>query len=359
MRSIHQAALTAAGLIGAAACGMSGATTSASASGAGGGGGGTAASSTAASTTAASSTGGSTGECPGQCVPLEPAGWFTPEIVWFGDPGSEPDCGGDSIAYEGFAGLTAPFDCGTCACSAPTGSCDLPSTISATAAACGQTGATTTFDPASGWSGACDSNDAIPSGKLCGGVKCVQSVTMGPMTLNDGACTPSPAQFPPPSPPTWKTAAIACGINPFFTCPDPYARCAPAARPGFKVCVFADSLGDVPCATVGPYTERHVFYGDFDDTRACSPCTCGAPSGSACSSTVSLYTDGACSSQVGSLTVDATGPKCVDVPSGSALGSKSATPPSYTPGACAPGGGAPTGAATPTKAATYCCLPGP
>jgi hypothetical protein len=48
---------------------------------------------------------------------------------------------------------------------------------------------------------------------------------------------------------------------------------------------------------------------------------------------------------------------CADVPAGSALGSKSAGPTTYTPGACEASGGEPLGAAVPSQPVTFCCLP--
>jgi hypothetical protein len=189
-------------------------------------------------------------------------------------------------------------------------------------------------------------------------VHCVQSVTIDALTLSEGACAPSKATTP--APPTWKTVGISCRINPTFECPSNRDSCAPAAAPGFKVCTYFFSGGDVDCpTTISKYTEKHVFYGAFVDQRSCSPCTCGAAAGGTCTSNVSIYGDGACSTLAASVAVDATGPACADVPSGSPLGSKSATAPAYAPGACAPAGGTPSGAATPTMPATFCCLPTP
>jgi len=185
----------------------------------------------------------------------------------------------------------------------------------------------------------------------------VQSVTIGPLAVTESACTPS--KPPTQAPPTWKTLGMSCRINPTFECPSNRDSCAPAAAAGFRVCVYYNPAGDVDCPTISKYTEKHVFYGAFDDQRSCSPCTCGEPTGSTCSSNVSIYGDGACSTLTSSIAVDATGPACADVPSGSPLGSKSATLPAYVPGACVPGGGAPSGAATPVMPATFCCLPAP
>jgi hypothetical protein len=56
---------------------------------------------------------------------------------------------------------------------------------------------------------------------------------------------------------------------------------------------------------------------------------------------------------------DSNTPTCHDVSTGSALGSKSATMPTYLPGACQPSGGEPMGSATPTNPVTFCCVPSP
>jgi hypothetical protein len=359
MRSIQVAALTAAALIGAASCGKAGSAT------AGGGEGGH--SDTGAGAGGATSTTGTGGTpampnvCMGQCVPTQPDGWDYPDIVWFGDVDSAPPCPPDTyMGYLGNSGLQAPIDCGTCACGAAAGSCTLPTTMTANAATCAENVAATphtSFDPASGWTGGCDSNDAIPSGKLCSGVHCVQSLTVGALAVNESACTPS--QPPAQSAPTWTTVGFSCRIVQGPVCPNPVDSCtAPAPpQPGFRLCVFAFEAGVIPCSDVSAYSEQHVFYEDFQDTRSCSDCTCGAPSGGSCSSDVSIYADGACSTSTASVTVDSTGPTCVDVPSGAALGSKSASTPTHTPGSCSPGGGMPMGAATPIQASTFCCLP--
>src|SRR4051812_18914644 len=37
------------------------------------------------------------------------------------------------------------------------------------------------------------------------------------------------------------------------------------------------------------FTEQHFFYKGVEDDRQCSACTCGAPAGSACTATISIY----------------------------------------------------------------------
>lgn len=302
--------------------------------------------------------------CNGICVPGQANGFDYPGFIWFGAEKDAPQCPdyASNLGYEGHADLDAPFTCDSCTCSTPTGSCGLPSQMTANAASCALNGTSTPhtpFDPATGWDGTCDTNDSIPSGKLCSGVKCVQSLSIGPLSvLNESPCTPSQSTTPPPA--TWKTFVRGCRHLPYESCPDGPGLCNPAPQPGsgFRICMFHNN--DVDCPSFSPYSEKHVAYDDFMDTRACSPCTCGTPSGGKCSSAISIYADGACSTApLVTPIVDSTGTTCLDLPAGTPLGSKSVAPASYSPGACQPGGGMPTGAATPTNPSTFCCLPSP
>lgn len=263
------------------------------------------------------------------------------------------------MGFEGHADLTAPdATCGACSCDAPSGSCELPATVTANAASCALNSATTphtTFDPVTGWSGSCDDSDSIASGKLCSGVQCVQSVTIAPLAVNESGCAPVTQPVPKGSPSTWATFARACTGTPRGACASPAEMCSPVAPPGFRACVF--TRGDLDCPSFSPYRDKHVFYEGLDDTRGCTPCTCGAPAGSTCSSLLSIYTDAACSALLDAITITSSTPQCHDLPPGSALGSKSAGPATYTPGACVPSGGEPVGAATPSQPVTFCCLP--
>lgn len=310
-----------------------------------------------------SGTGGSgagSQHCVGLCAPGQPNGFDYAALVWFGPKSDAPGCPADaaSLAYEGYADLDAPIDCGTCTCELPTGSCRLPESMTANAAACAQNGTSTPhtpFDPSAGWDGTCDTNQSIPSGKLCSGIKCVQSLSIGALGVNEVGCVPS--QPPMQSPPVWKSFVRACRRVPHEPCGTSTGVCTaePPVGSGFRVCVF--TKGDYDCPSFSPYSEKHVLYDAYEDTRSCSSCMCGAPTGGSCSSTISIYADGACSTPVYTTTVTSAGPNCHDVPAGTPLGSKSATPPTYAPGACAPSGGEPQGAATPTHPSTYCCLP--
>ena len=98
------------------------------------------------------------------------------------------------------------------------------------------------------------------------------------------------------------------------------------------------------------------------DTRSCTPCSCGDPEGDACTASISVFKDDACSEPIPlNVPLDSTFSQCINVPPGTALGSKSATLPAYLPGACQPSGGEPAGAvyAEPATALTLCCIPAP
>jgi hypothetical protein len=322
---------------------------------------GTGAGGTATGGSSGSGAGGTTTvDTCGECAPGSPADWSNPFLVWIGAEKDAPECptGAPALAYEGHADPNAPLDCGTCSCTSPTGTCSLPVMMTANAATCALNSGSmpkTPFDPSSAWTGACNTNDSIPSGALCSGVDCVQSLTIAPLTVKDtGGCSPS--QPPMQSPPVWQTFARACQAVPRFGCEGGAGICLALPPRGFRVCIYQKGDNDCP-VPVDAYTDKHVFYDSLQDTRACSRCTCGVASGSTCSSTVSIYTDGACSTPAYSATVDAMGPVCHDLPPGTPLGSKSATTPTYTPGSCQPDGGQPMGAATPTGAATLCCIP--
>jgi hypothetical protein len=303
------------------------------------------------------------GACPGECVPGPPAAWEVPSLVWMGPELQAPPCPDSALklGYEGHADLNAPAVCGECRCDAPTGSCGLPATLTASSTACPGTdtgAAHTPFDPPVAWDGSCTTNDPVPAGQLCAGEPCVESITIAALALLEAGCTPTELPIPADGPATWGTFARMCRGFPFGPCEMSGDVCVVPVIPGFHRCVFR--YGDNDCSVPGlaPYTEKHVFYDGFQDTRSCSPCTCSAPAGGLCTAEVSIYADDACASApVEAVLADSNTPTCHDVIVGSALGSKAASPPIYTSGMCAPGGGEPMGSAEPMNPATFCCIP--
>jgi hypothetical protein len=308
----------------------------------------------------AGGTGGAGGssDCPGQCVPLGPAEWNGPALLWIGKAGDAPECPPSApiVGSPVFDNLSAANVCGSCACDAPAGSCALSTTITAhdTASCPAPTGATaTTFDAPPGWNGACTAENAIPAGKKCAGGDCVQSLTIAPLTLTEGPCGVSTSAVAAKAPYAWATEARTCHGLTEGTCRGPSEICAAAVAPGFAQCLVRE--GDKECPV--DYPVKHVFYDRIDDTRGCSPCACSAPSGSTCKSIVSVYNDSACSTFAFAAPIDATAAGCLDIlPSGQALGSKVASAPVYAPGVCQATGGKPIGDAAPAEPSTFCCL---
>jgi hypothetical protein len=130
--------------------------------------------------------------------------------------------------------------------------------------------------------------------------------------------------------------------------------------PGFKVCIFRSGEYACPNDEGNTFTEQHVFYDGVQDDRQCSACTCGAPTGSACTATISIYKGAGCSGStvVQGLTISSSSETCTDIQlPGQALGSKKAEATTYLPGTCPAMGGDGSGIAIPTGSATLCCRP--
>ena len=291
--------------------------------------------------------------CDGVCVPGTPVGWFGPYLLWRGKEADAPSCidvtGENGNAFTGYGYPPGTTLCGACKCAPSIGSCELPPTLTAAAASCADVGPGVerlSFDPPADWTGTCTAENAIPAGKLCGGVPCVQSVTIAPLKMTQGGCLPiEPPDVKPPLDLT--IFARGCGLGLVSAFSSGFERCVPAAPgPEFKQCV--SYLGESGFSECPPtYPDRNVFYPDPDPS--CSPCACDAPVGNGCTGSITVSATSACSPPLPpGISLDQKAAKCVDLPSGSALGSKSATAPSYHGGSCAPSGGAP-------DAVVFCC----
>jgi hypothetical protein len=303
------------------------------------------------------------GECAAEstCVQV-PNNWDGPTLMWKGphamlfDPDGAPSCPyGGEYAFRGGLDLVAPTDCMPCTCGPSTGSCELPSKMTAHDVICQDLGKPHNdipFDATSGWKGGCDAMDPIAAGSG------VQSLSIEPLTIKQEWCAVGP---PVPArklaEPYWTTDAFACHVEGYWECNgDRVARCIPNERPaGFHVCITI--AGNVKC-DYSPWTETYFFYGGVNDQRGCSDCSCGWPVGSDCEAMISVYNDNLCQAGQTSNNVTSAPAFCTNVPPGVALGSKSSTPPVYISGVCLPSGGVPDGGiAEPILPTTFCCLP--
>ncbi len=293
--------------------------------------------------------------CDGVCLPPHPAGWDGPFLLWTGNEADAPACldiaGGLAEVFTGYGYPGGTTLCGACTCATPSGSCELPATLTTAAASCAGDSpsvAHLSFNPPADWTGTCTAENEIPAGKLCGGVPCVQSITSAPLTMKQGGCLPIAA--PKVKPPLASAIfARGCAGDREPACAGISKLCKPAAPgPEFKQCIF--HAGDTDYSECpSTYPNRNVFYPD--PTPSCSPCACDTPIGSGCTGSILVSAKSACSPPLlDTIHLDAKEATCVDLPPGSALGSKSAPDPDYSPGACKPSGGAPMGA-------VLCCQP--
>jgi hypothetical protein len=282
--------------------------------------------------------------CPMFCIQAPPPGWRGLVELYSGS-GPAPACGGAFTGmpvYDGRSGLDAPPASCMCSCGTPTGvSCPAAAILfyaqSCNGAPCLKAtlpnGACTTLDPT-----------------VCGGGGATLPVEIDAPTPTGGSCTGMGSASIAPA--TWQTTARACALAtpPTMDGCGQGQLCVPPAEKGFAptLCVAHD--GDVPCPG-SPFTLRAVYYGGFDDTRACSACGCDPPQGAACTGSARRYAsiDGTCSAQVEQdslplacgTTTRVGGDWRIDSgPSG---------------GSCNTSGGQPTGAATPKNATTFCC----
>ncbi len=285
-------------------------------------------------------------------------GWDSPTWLWIGPEAQAPECprGSATLSYEGHADLVAPSVCEACTCEPPTGSCALPSTLTASTTACSMPGgASTSFNAPTSWDGSCDSTTQTPSGAA-------HSLTIEPIAMTENGCAAGPPSAAKVVALSWDTYARACDVG-WVDGPTERSICLPAdpPPPGFALCIYKE--GERPCPTDSGniFTERHVFYQGVEDQRQCSACTCGAPMGSACTAMLSVYkgTDFTCNgTALTQTTISSSGPTCIDVQlPGQSLGSKSAESMTYLPGTCPAMGGDGSGNAIPTNPATLCCRP--
>ncbi len=308
-------------------------------------------------------TDGGTSSCTGECVTLPPfGGWEGPGLFWLGPEGSAPACPEQApvVAYQGHEGLNVPSTpCGTCGCSASSGSCAPPLTLTASSKPCYAPGAVTSpFDAPAVWDGTCTAQDCISSDAGCNHALSVQSLTAAPLVLTEQGCTPSLVIPLSLSTPSWTTAVLACrGLaTSQVGCSDPGQACVPSAvPPDFSMCIYHE--GDASCPDA--YPDKHLVYAGFDDQRACSACACSAPVGSSCTAALSVFKDGACSALLLSVPISSSSPSCVDLaPAGLPLGSKTVTALAYAPGTCTPSGGEASGTVEASGPSTFCCLVG-
>jgi hypothetical protein len=216
----------------------------------------------AGSSDGADSSSGEVGECgaEGQCGAPAPIGWFGPAIfARVLDVAPPPDC----PAAFGAAGPTVlegwndpgPAVC-ECECSLSADLACSSSVYSYSNASCSQGGY---YSPVTT---GCTNFD------ISGGVYFYSYVQNFP------TCMQQSNDFLPPA--QWDASIRSCKLEaePTVACGDG-GVCLPIVPEGFEpaMCIYAD--GDQACPP-GAYSNKLSFFSNYEDTRACSSCSCGA-----------------------------------------------------------------------------------
>lgn len=276
------------------------------------------------------------------CVPAVPAGWSGPLELYSGTA-PPPMCSTDfTEGMDAHDGLQAPAATCGCACGASATTCQPPKMTFSNAATCGSAVAcaATVLTP-----GACMTLDETGQ---CPGAT-ILDITLAAGTFTTGSCTAQPSRNVPSS--TWGTQARGCisTASPEQADCGSGKICAPAPGTGFDAKLCISHSGDVLCPG-GGYGVKHLFYTSVDDTRDCTACTCGNPTGGSCDFSVAAYPtqNQQCS---GNPITYGPGTQCagVDQPADFRL---TLTP---TDGSCAAGTSTATGTAVAAGPVTVCC----
>jgi hypothetical protein len=288
------------------------------------------------------------------CVVTPPEGWTGPVALYEGAPEiAPPACGGrySEAIYTGSKDPVAPDATCGCSCGAPTGvTCGTPRVTYYRDKFCTTTcsGSTTLS------AGSCVRNG--PGFSNCDDSD-VRAFTIGASEATGGSCvanatkTVQPAQF--------GSVARLCGLPTDGDGGVTTEAAEKAACGGGTICApLADSpfaatnhcvvrTGSWMCPAGYPI-KRTLYDGTKGtDTRSCSACSCGSPTGD-CSVDLEAYTGTTCTGA----------PSVTSAPAACSTFTQSTR---FIPGApqvaatCAPSGGTPVGSFVPADPTTVCC----
>lgn len=150
---------------------------------------------------------GTDAECPGGEYVHLPFFWDGPTLLWFGKEEQAPECphGPMTTDYEGHTDLVAPNECEACTCEPPSGSCALPSKLTASTTTCVdfKNGMPADYDAPTPWDGQCDDTHETPPGAA-------HSLTIGALAMTENGCVPGPPVAAKVVSSHWDTYARAC-----------------------------------------------------------------------------------------------------------------------------------------------------
>jgi len=276
------------------------------------------------------------------CIPEVPAGWQGPMEVYAGMAAPPACTTGFAQSVGANDVLQAPAATCGCSCGPSTITCNPPTMAFTDSMTCGAVGAcaTTSLTP-----NVCQTLDERSH--------CATAVTLDMSLLAGtsvtGSCTPAPVRDVPQY--TWGVQARGCAstVAPARVNCGSGQICAPTPGAGFAQKLCISHAGDVACPGSG-YGVKHLYYTSVDDTRTCTDCTCGSPTGGSCSFSVVGYSssDKSCS---GNAITYLPGTKCAGVQQPGDFRLTIAP----TNGSCAASTSSATGTATPSGPVTVCC----
>jgi hypothetical protein len=288
----------------------------------------------------------STQTCSGNCVPGAAKGWSGPYEVYFGSvTQSAPTCSTSyTSVYSGHDTLNAPSaecpcSCGTPACAGTANvtwgcgtSCSAANPVSFTGGTCYTVGDSTET---------CSSTDPF--------------WYEGSVGSTTGSCAPIAKLTA--APPSWENFSIGCkptatGLG---TCDASGDVCLPPVTSASSHMACIEVQGNMPCPSGSAYSNQHIEYDSWSDTRACpSGCLCYVPTGLVCSATMQVYSSSTCTGNSAVSSLDGSGCYVTTVGTGTEEVVLSATS-----GSCASitASVQPTGSVTPSTPTTFCCLP--
>jgi hypothetical protein len=287
-----------------------------------------------------------------QCVGEAPADWSGPmALATAAATSSSPSC--TATGYERqVLSLFGEMDEGSAVCDCR---CSTPSGMSCAPSVPVHTGTTNTSCDAIGTGNPDPQEYSVGNGL---GPECIINIQnarhrpMPPGFTVTGTCTPQPTANVEDA--AWTRRMVACETNDS----DP-AGCATAelcvpelVNPLERFCIYRTGSHACPA---GPYSVQTLYYDGFTDDRACTSCTCGAPSGSCQGNLRFAY--GAGGSCGGTEIAMVPYGSCVDIttayPGSRMVGNGPITP----QGQCTPNGGALQGGVVRAGEVTVCCMP--
>lgn len=274
------------------------------------------------------------------CTPPAPAGWNGPVARAQVGASDDSACGGafgNAVASGGLNLVANPASC-DCDCGNPSGdTCDDSTTAMYYPP---------NFPSPGNNAVSCQfSQVAFEIGTIAAATGAAQSrwrfLPVGP---SGGSCAAMPSTNVPSA--YFSQRVDLCGPSEApATCEDA-SLCVPQPDAAFEpeMCVWR--YGDVTCPSA--YPEKQVTYNDVSDSRGCSSCTCGAPSGQTCPD-ASAYVVA-----FGAHEFPADG-SCVSLDAGGDVTAMWFDPGSPHGGSCTPSSVHATGSATAIDALTVCC----